>query len=130
VINMPKNKPIMKPSAKKAAKNKMAVLSKHQAPSKPQVSSKPQIYEMPAAPKKEQPAILQNEGQSAGKNSEFVFDGREKLITTFTAGGVILSFCLYIGSIMLVPVWPMGAGLVATLGIISFFGAFMARETL
>ncbi|MFH1470761.1 MAG: hypothetical protein ABIF01_03365 [Candidatus Micrarchaeota archaeon] len=57
-------------------------------------------------------------------------DGREKLITTFTAGGVVLSFGLSIGSIIIAPVWPAGGGLLATVGIISCFGAFMARESI
>jgi len=60
----------------------------------------------------------------------FEFAGKEKLVTTFTAGGVVLSFWLSVGSVLVVPAWPAGAGLMATLGVISCFGAFMARETI
>ena len=65
-----------------------------------------------------------------GEETKFVFNERERLITTFTAGGVVLSFGLSIGSVIIFPVWGYGGGLLATLGIISCFGAFMARETI
>ncbi len=64
------------------------------------------------------------------QTTAYAFGEKEKLITTFTAGGVVLSFGLSLGSIMIFPVWGYGGGLLATLGIISCFGAFMARETI
>jgi hypothetical protein len=65
-----------------------------------------------------------------GDEATFVFEDRERLITTFTAGGVVLSFGLSFGSVMIIPAWPAGAGLLATLGVISCIGAFMARESI
>ncbi|MFH0818173.1 MAG: hypothetical protein V1909_06105 [Candidatus Micrarchaeota archaeon] len=67
---------------------------------------------------------------AAEHNGTFIFDEKEKLITTFTAGGVVLSFGLSIGSVVIAPAWPAGGGLLATLGVISCFGAFMARESI
>jgi hypothetical protein len=64
------------------------------------------------------------------ETTQFAFEEKDKLITTFTAGGVVLSFGLSIGSVIVAPAWPAGGGLLATLGIISCFGAFMARESI
>ncbi len=60
----------------------------------------------------------------------FGISEKERLITTLTAGGVVLSFGLSIGSVIIVPAWPAGAGLLATLGVVSCMGAFMARESI
>ncbi|MFH1447616.1 MAG: hypothetical protein ABIG39_02025 [Candidatus Micrarchaeota archaeon] len=79
--------------------------------------------------KQESPDIAEKQLVSE-ETSSFQFDKREHLITTFTAGGVVLSFGLTIGSALVIPLWPAGSGLLATLGIISGFGAFMARESI
>ncbi len=63
------------------------------------------------------------------QTTNYGFSEKEKLITQLTASGMVLSFGLSVGSVMIAPAWPQGGGLLATLGIMSCFGAFMARET-
>ncbi len=79
---------------------------------------------------KAQEVMAESSEEMPVEQKAFILDNREKMITTFTAGGVVLSFGLSLGSALIVPLWPAGSGLLATLGVISGFGAFMARESL
>lgn len=76
-----------------------------------------------AAPK-EAPKLVGEE------TKQFEFTEKERLITTLTAGGVVMSFGLSFGGVLIAPASPGMGGLLATLGIVSCMGAFMARETI
>jgi hypothetical protein len=94
-----------------------------------------QTFEKPLGARQIEPTstFMQEKPGEHSMNDEtkvFRINEKEKLITTLTAGGVVLSFGLSIGSVIIVPAWPAGAGLLATLGVISCMGAFMARESI
>ncbi len=132
-VSMPAKKSFSIPKLSKKSK-KLALGKLEQEPKSQPVQAKVEIA-LPAPKIEPDSVYLQEESKQvpqfkSEQTTIFLFDEKEKLITTFTAGGVVLSFGLSVGSVIIAPVWPAGGGLLATLGVISCFGAFMARESI